>query len=145
MIDFGSLPFNKVRAFLLETDNEFDKPLSTRVDIDEYAKKLSDFSKFVYCNVDDDIVGMISCYMNRPSVGYISNVCVKKKFQGKGLFSKMLKVLLFNAKELGMKTLKLEVDDDNHKAKEIYHSNGFALCGDSKRGSSYMELLINND
>lgn len=122
---YGNLPFEEVRAFLMETDEEFPTPLSTHVDIDSYARKLSDFSDFAVCRDGQDIVGMISCYTNQPPLGYISNVCVKKPYQAQKVFSKLFHLLRRNAKELGISYLRLEVDADNENARRIYEHYGF--------------------
>ena len=122
---YGKLTFEEVREFLLETDKEFPTPLSAHVDIDSYAQKLSEFSDFAICRDEDDIVGMISCYTNNPPAGYISNVCVKRDFQGKGILSKLFRLLVIKGKEKGIHTVRLEVDENNAKALSVYNHLGF--------------------
>lgn len=128
---YGKLTFEEVREFLLETDKEFPTPLSTHVDIDVYAKKLSDFSDFSICRDGDDIVGMISCYTNRPPIGYISNVCIKSSYQGQRIFSVLFHKLVDQVKEHGITLIRLEVDKNNTKAKDVYLHCGFIVvaCG----------------
>lgn len=122
---YGKLSFEEVRQFLLETDDEFLTPLSEHVDIDAYAKKLSEFSDFAICLDGKDIVGMISCYTNRPPFGYISNVCVKKQYQGQKVFSNLFSLLLAKLEQRGFEHLQLEVGTDNDKAHSIYEHYGF--------------------
>ena len=43
----------------METDGDFLTPLSTHINIDVYAKKLSEFSDFAFCRDNESIVGMI--------------------------------------------------------------------------------------
>lgn len=137
---FSKLSFEQVHKFLIETDNEFATPLSSKVNIEEYAKKLSDFSHFAYCTDDDNIIGMISCYVNNPPLGYISNVCVKSEYQNMGIFSSMFSTLIDSLKQLGIKILKLEVDNDNTKAQKVYLKKGFAVSTQASEHSKYMEL-----
>lgn len=140
---YGNLSFEEVRTFLLETDDEFPTPLSAHVDIDSYARKLSEFSDFAVCWDGEDIVGMISCYTNRPPLGYISNVCVKKKYQAQKVFSRLLHLLRTNAKERGISHLQLEVDVENGNARQIYEHYGFRVLEirpDSRK--SLMELIL---
>ena len=139
---FSKLSFEQVRQFLWETDNEFSTPLSSKVNIDDYAKKLSDFSHFAYCVDGDQIIGMISCYTNNPPVGYISNVCVKSEYQNKGIFSVMFSILIDSLKDLEIKILKLEVDDNNAKAQDVYLRKGFSVSSKASEHSKYMELQI---
>lgn len=122
---YGNLSFGEVRTFLLETDDEFPAPLSARVDIEAYARKLSEFSDFSLCRDGESIVGMISCYMNRPPLGYITNACVKKQYQSRKVFSKLFHQLLSNARERGILRYQLEVDVSNGKARSIYEHYGF--------------------
>ena len=124
---YGRLSFEEVWQFLIETDNLFPTSLSLHVNIDSYARKLSDFSDFSICRDPKGIVGMISCYTNKPPVGYISNVCVKNEFQGMGVFTKMFMLLVAKAKEKGIETLRLEVDLNNSKALNLYSLLGFHL------------------
>lgn len=139
----GKLSFQEVRTFLLETDKEFPTPLSSRVDIDVYARKLSEFSDFSLCWDGNSIVGMISCYMNRPPLGYISNACVKKQYQANKVFSKLFHQLLTQAKERGILRFQLEVDAENDNARRVYEHYGFReveISPDS--GKQRMELVL---
>ena len=140
---YGKLSFEQVRQFLMETDKEFPTQLSTRVNIDVYAKKLSEFSDFAVCWDGDDIIGMISCYTNRPPHGYISNVCVKKSYQGQNVFSMLFLLLMTNLKTIGIHYLRLEVNYDNDRAHSIYERYGFKELGISPDSRKYlMELTI---
>lgn len=140
---FSKLSFEQVYKFLCETDKVFATPLSSKVNIDDYAKKLSDFSHFVYCTNDDDhIIGMISCYINNPPVGYISNVCVKSEYQNKGVFSLMFSTLVDSLKKLQINILKLEVDDNNSIAQDVYSRKGFVVSSKASDHSKYMEFQI---
>jgi ribosomal protein S18 acetylase RimI-like enzyme len=137
------LTFEEVREFLLETDNEFPTSLSAHVDIDAYAKKLSDFSDFSICRDGESIVGMISCYTNRPPIGYMSNACIKKQYQAQKVFSKLFHQLLINAKERGVLRFQLEVDANNYNARRIYEHYGFQeLSVNSETRKSLMELNL---
>jgi ribosomal protein S18 acetylase RimI-like enzyme len=140
---YGKLTFEEVREFLLETDNEFPTPLSAHVDIDAYAKKLSEFSDFSICRDGDSIVGMISCYTNRPPIGYISNACIKKQYQAQKVFSKLFHQLVNNAKDRGILRIQLEVDTDNDYARRIYEHYGFReLSISPETCKSLMELEL---
>ncbi len=139
---FGNLAFEEVKRFLIETDSEFLTPLSSKVNLDEYAKKLSDYSSFAYCIDEKEIIGMISCYTNQPPTGYISNVCIKSNFQGQGLFSKLFSLLVDNCKQLKITILKLEVDNNNVNAQQVYLRKGFNFIHQASEHSKYMEYQI---
>lgn len=140
---YGKLSFEEVRVFLLETDGEFLIPLSTHIDIDAYAKKLSEFSDFSICRDGKCIVGMISCYTNRPPMGYISNVCVKKQYQDQKVFSRLYHNLLHHVKSLGVSIIRLEVDGRNEKAQSVYRHFGFdSIEIDAVTGKILMEVIV---
>lgn len=140
---YGKLSFEQVRRFLMETDKEFPTPLSAHIDIDVYAKKLSEFSDFAVCWDGDDVIGMISCYMNRPPIGYMSNACIKKQYQAQKVFSKLFHQLLINAKERGVLRFQLEVDAINYNARRIYEHYGFReLSVNAETRKSLMELNL---
>lgn len=140
---YGRLSFEQVRRFLMETDEEFPTPLSLHVDIDAYARKLSEFSDFSICRDSEGIVGMISCYTNNPPVGYISNACVKTGYQGMGVFKNMFRLLVAKAKEKGIVIVRLEVDDENEKALNVYIHSGFQVIEIRKdRNKLLLECLI---
>ena len=128
LFSFSTLPYQEVRDFLLETNNEFPTPLSESVDINEYAAKLSKLSVFSLCRIPDgEIIGMISCYINRPPVGYISNACVKSSYQGKGIFTSLFSLLKEKASDQAISSLRLEVEESNQKALDIYLHLGFTV------------------
>lgn len=124
---FSTLSFEEVRRFLLETDKEFPTPLSESVDINDYARKLSTYSDFSLCYYGDELIGMISCYTNRPPMGYISNVCVKKDYQGRGVFQGMFVCLLDKVKHKKISVIRAEVDIFNYSAINTYLKRGFIL------------------
>ena len=140
---YGKLAFEEVRTFLLETDNEFPTPLSARVDIDAYARKLSEFSDFSICRDGESIVGMISCYTNRPPLGYMTNACIKKPYQTQKIFSRLFHQLRTHAAERGILRFRLEVDAGNDNARRIYEHYGFReLEFRPDTGKFLMELIL---
>jgi ribosomal protein S18 acetylase RimI-like enzyme len=140
---YGKLTFEEVRKFLLETDKEFPTPLSAHVDIDSYAQKLSEFSDFAFCRDEDDIIGMISCYTNRPPIGYISNACIKRQYQAQKILSRIFHQLRINAKTQGILRFQLEVDENNNNARRIYEHYGFReLSINPETRKSLMELEL---
>ena len=143
VFSYGKLTFEEVRSFLLVTDNEFPTPLSARVDIDAYAKKLSEFSEFSICRDGEDIIGMISCYTNRPPIGYISNACIKRMYQAQKVFSRLFRQLKAYSRIQGILRFQLEVDANNDKARRIYEHYGFRVLSINRETSkSLMELVL---
>ena len=139
---FGSLPYDEVLRFLQATDCEFQVPLAQKLDIPEYAAKLARYSMFAYAKEGDGIIGMISCYMNRPPRGYISHVCVRSEHQGTGLFTKLFARIVGEAKAKGIESLTLEADDFNTGARRLYTRLGFRCVEKASAHSDYFEYDI---
>jgi ribosomal protein S18 acetylase RimI-like enzyme len=116
-----------VEKFLYETKDEFNVPLDQLADIKLYALKLHEYSEFSLCYDDEIMIGMISCYMNHSPEGYISNVCVKKKYQQMGIFKNLFNGLISIAKKKGINRITLEVNNENIIAFNAYIKTGFLL------------------
>ena len=116
-----------IRDFFYHTDNEFDVPLSQKVNVDEYTFKLYSYADFFVCYDDDKIVGMICCYMNRPPEAYISHVCVASEYQRKGIFRMLFKELIIFCRSLNINNISLEVGKNNIKAQKVYECIGFKV------------------
>ena len=108
-----------IRDFFYLTDNEFDLPLSQKVNIEEYTHKLYTYADFFVCYDNDRIVGMICCYMNRPPEAYISHVCVSSEYQGKGIFKELFATVKHVCHTFSIKQISLEVGLINVKAQMV--------------------------
>ena len=58
----------------------------------------------------------------------IMNIVVHKDFRNKGIGSKLLEVLLSNAKDLSISSITLEVNCKNIPAISLYHNFRFCRC-----------------
>ena len=133
-----------IRDFFYETDEEFDIPLSQKVDVDEYTMKLYEYSDFYVCFDGVDIAGLICCYTNRPPDAYISHVCVRREYQSRGIFKHMLlhqqtkKAVSFHYQ---INTISLEVAHKNLRARTVYERLGFVLESEREE-SSILKLKL---
>ena len=64
--------------------------------------------------------------------GYISNVAVTEKMRGKGVGSLIMKELSALAKQIGLKTVSLEVRPSNLAAISLYEKFGYKTVGRRK-------------
>ena len=133
--------FEKIKQFLYESKDEYEKPLNERIDIEQYALKLYSKSSFVICKDKKSIIGMICCYTNRPPIGYISNVCILSKYQGKGIFKHMFIKLIQLCNQQNIKTIQLEVGKINLKAYNVYKHFGFIPYSETST-SLYMKKTL---
>ena len=140
MLEYSTkLPqFQEILDFLKISDDEFDKPLSSKLDLEAYAHKLWENSTVVTCRDEGRIVGMINCYTNRPSRGFISNVCVLSPYRGQGVFTKLFSMLCRYCWTCGIEEILLEVNKSNERAFQTYVNTGFKTYEDN--GESWYML-----
>lgn len=115
--------------------------LERGINIEEYAEKLSTFGTSVAAYVNGDICGVISGYLNK-NIGYISIFIVNKEFQGLNIGKELLKQFEFEAKNNGIKVLKLEVRKNNKAAIGFYEHFSFNIVSNASNESYYMEKKL---
>lgn len=81
----------------------------------------------IYC--DEKIIGGCTFYANDYELekAFISLLAIHEEYRGNGYASLLLKFIFNKARELGMKTISLEVFSQNTNAKKLYLKNGFKL------------------
>lgn len=127
----------EMREFFYQTDSVFDIPLSQRVNIDDYTLKLFNYSSFYVCYDEEEIVGMICCYINQPPIAFISHVCVRPEYQHQGIFAELFEMLVYDCIRSGMNQIRLEVYVGNIKARRAYEKQGFEVI-ETTTSSSFM-------
>lgn len=111
--------------------SQFSPSLDSYVDIKVYAEKIAKFAITFEAWEESDLIGLVACYLNDKSskIGYITNVSVFKRFQGKGIAKKLLKDAFSRASSLGFNEILLEVEKDNLLATGLYKRLGFSEIG----------------
>lgn len=126
-----------IRDFFNRTDNEFEIPLSHKVNIEEYTLKLYTYANFFLCYNNDEIVGMTCCYINCPPQAYIPHVCVCSQYQRQGIFSQLFEAIKKECICRNFSQIKLEVKLNNTKAIKSYEKMGFKVI-DTTETSYFM-------
>ena len=85
--------------------------------------------------LNDEVIGYYS-FQKIFDEGYINNLAIKKEYQGKGYGKMLFEDLLERAQKFEVKTLTLEVEDDNTRAINLYKKYGFQEEG--KRKNFYL-------
>jgi len=82
----------QIAAHLRACDNMFVPPLSGRVDIDSYAKKIADKSIRFEGWVEGELVGLVAVYCNDGAApfAYITSVSVLPQWGGRGIASQLV-------------------------------------------------------
>lgn len=128
---------------LLSCDPHFVKELSAKTDLQDYSKKMFDRAiRFEAWN-DSELVGLVAAYFNdlETMTGFITNVSVSKKSEGKGIASQLMKNCLDYAKEYNFKRIRLEVGIENNNAIKLYNQHLFKITGEASQNLT-MEVAL---
>lgn len=110
-------------------DDDFVPPLSRRVAIGSYAHKIAENAMRFEAWEADVLVGSIAAYCNDSErrIAYITSVSVLRRWQGRGIASRLLELCVEYVKERGFDCIELEVDSGNVGATKLYEKNSFTL------------------
>ena len=112
---------------LLRCDADFVPPLSDRVEISDYAKKIASKAMRFEAWSGDMLVGLVAAYYNdqEQRIAYITGVSVLREWTGKGIAASLMRRCIDNAKASGMRQISLEVANGNSPAFGLYEKSGF--------------------
>jgi GNAT superfamily N-acetyltransferase/2-polyprenyl-3-methyl-5-hydroxy-6-metoxy-1,4-benzoquinol methylase len=122
-------------------DANFVPPLSSRVEISEYAHKISVNATRFEAWVEGSLVGLVAVYCNDAShrFAYITSVSVLPGSQGSRIATFLTEQCIRYLRELGFECAELEVHKDNGKAIQLYERLGF-IAGKSSGCNLVMGL-----
>ena len=92
----------------------------------------SETSQFVCAKYENKIVGFAGIKMVLDEAD-IMNIAVKKDYRRQGIATLLLNHILNICKENGIKTVNLEVNEENFSAISLYQKFGFKECGRRKQ------------
>lgn len=123
----SSISENMLYEFLKKGDKDFPEPLSDRVDLKEYAKKMYENAVIIAEVYDNQVVGLFAGYINdeKKKSAYISFVNVLKEYRRKGMAKKLLQEFIDVARKKGFCEIHLHTSFENQGAIKLYESNGF--------------------
>src|SRR6056297_1031271 len=110
--------YNKsdVLELIEKLDRHFVPPLSSRVNLEEYANKLDKFASMILAfSESGKLIGMIAFYNNNQSdkIAYITYLGVLPAFQGNGIANYLLKDCISKCKDKGMNFILVETWENN--------------------------------
>lgn len=137
---------SNIESHLFRCSDMFSPPLNEIVNISNYAKKLRKHALTLEAWHDDELIGLVACYMNNKESlsGYISNVSVCNEYMGMGIATKLLERTIQIAFEKKYNFIELEVGVDNQSAIKLYHKCGFIITEEST-DKLKMKILLNNE
>jgi ribosomal protein S18 acetylase RimI-like enzyme len=117
---------SEIKEFLAEVDNEFDQPLSSRINLDEYVTKLIRFGKIIIARDEKGYAGIVAFYSNDivSQIGFITVVVVKPVYRGQGIGTRLVLSAIEVIRKSGMKRVRLETSARNSLVR-LYERLGF--------------------
>lgn len=115
---------------LEKCDNLFTPPLSARIEISEYSKKIFTYAERFEAWKGDKLIGLVAVYCNniKDRKAYITNVSILEKYQGKGIANSLMFYCIEHIKNKNFKSIELEVNADNISANKLYKKFRFKNC-----------------
>jgi ribosomal protein S18 acetylase RimI-like enzyme len=133
----------EITQHLSRCDADFVPPLSGRVEINDYAKKIASKASRFEAWSGGVLVGLVAAYCNdqEKHIAYITSVSVLCEWMGKGISSHLMSQCIEHAKVSGMRQISLEVASDNTSAIRLYEKNGF-VAGNANTPFVSMDLYL---
>lgn len=110
---------------LNDCNNQFVPALSTRISLEDYAKKIANNAVVFEAWADEELIGMVAMYLTEHNQGFITNVSVYNKYVGKGIAKQIFVNLILYSKANNITEMKLEVSALNLAAINLYKKFGF--------------------
>jgi ribosomal protein S18 acetylase RimI-like enzyme len=118
---------HEILNHLSECNNSFIPPLSNKVYLISYSKKIVEKAITFEAWNEDKLAGLIAAYFNdsEKRTGYITNVSIVPEFAGKGIGSELLLNCIDYAMKEDYYEIKLEVNKLNIKGISLYKKHNF--------------------
>lgn len=116
-------------SFLKYTDDEFTPSLSSRVNLENYAKKMCDNAYLFEAFYNNELIALVAMYANDiiSKKAYITYVYCKKEYRKLGIANQLIKNAFKKLEEINFKSCSLEVSVDNIPAINLYSKFNFIV------------------
>lgn len=134
----GQIGFDQILTSFVDC---FPTIKQSQIDIAELSQKINEYGIVLLLKCCDNIAGFAAFYANdfTTNSAYLSLIAISSKYRRQGLGKRLLTEVCRIARDKGMKTLRLQVRDDNPDAQRFYSSSGFEYSDPScASGKSYM-------
>jgi ribosomal protein S18 acetylase RimI-like enzyme len=123
----------QIAAHLALCDADFVPPLSARVSIEDYARKLADRAERLEAWAGGALVGLAALYCDdaQKRLAYLTSISVLKQWSRRGVAQELLHRCVDKARSAGMRELSLEAGRENVPALRLYAKLGFRRGAES--------------
>jgi len=134
----GSAGAEALESLLRACDAAFVPPLSSRVDINAYARKIAAHARLFEAWDGERLAGLLAMYCNDTTTrtAFVTSVSVLPDHARRGIAGALLRQAIDAASAAGMRLLALETGAGNAAALALYRKHGFETidqAGDTLR------------
>lgn len=117
----------EIAEHLEKCAKEFIPPLNMRVNIVKYANKIYAYANRFEAWGNGSLIGLLAIYCNDKTraMAYITSVSILKEWCRLGIASHLMKSGIQHVREMGFRSIELEVDSNNKGAIRLYSDMGF--------------------
>lgn len=124
-LDNNNNNLKRLEDVLYLIDNLFVEPLSQRVVIKDYAKKILDNGVAYILKQNDSDIGLIAGYINQGKESFITAIGVDSHYQGFGGGKLLLNKFIDTAQKFKSTHIYLKVNVNAKSAVNMYRKAGF--------------------
>lgn len=123
----------EIKLLLEEIDSEFDPPMSSTINLNDYALKMCKNATIFSVHEEGKLVAAMAFYSNDPNreVAYGTMLAVSKSHRIYGIGSHFIKATVKYLKKKTFKVYKLEVYKTNPRVISLYKSLNFIVVSET--------------
>ena len=134
----------KLNDFILEINFDFPVPITDKISVDDFLKKIKDVGN-VYCAYyQNKIVGCAFFYANDKvaNIAFLTLIAVSKKYRNYGIGGTLLDYMVNYCEKLGFEFLQLYTHELNLGARRFYSKRGFYEIDCDREDNVKLELKL---
>lgn len=132
----------QIQELLKNIDNDFIPSLSSKINIEEYSKKIFNKATIFSTNKKGELIAFIAFYCNEElKVAYCTMIAVRKNEQNSGIGTNLIKSSIDYLKKKNFNSLTLEIYKTNIKAIDFYKKLGFKI-EDENQNSIFAKFYL---
>lgn len=134
------LDLKKVESILEEYNGILIPPLTSFVNLAEYAKKVAEYATLVCVYEAGILVGYCAVYVNNKEYAYITSIAVQEEKQGNGIGATIWKNVIAEVRKKELTKIMLQVARENKRAIDFYLKQ---KCEIVKEDSDWLTMQLN--
>ncbi len=136
--------FSDVFNHLTKCDSFFSPPLSQRINLTSYSRKIFQYSFRFEAWYDYELVALLALYLNDPKteIAFLTNLSVLPCYSRAGIGTTLISQCVDEVKLRGFHQINLEVASSNTRLVRFYKRFGFKLSRVSTGSQNLMSISL---